>query len=873
MSSAIFAAAIEWNADTAKAIASFEKLNTKLGRFNAAIARARRNQRALLDLTRRLGDAGTWAFTRMTLPVSLFGAALVGTHGKMESWRIAFQTVLRDNIKGLKLFDEAVKFSVSTPFTTQASIERTQQLLGAGVPDPVKWLSKIGDIAAGVGRATDEGLRHIVHGFAKGFEKFRIDMEALEPTITAGAGVIAKMTEMGGFRSKEHFYKAMERSQVNVTLLMDAIDAMTSQGGRFYRSMERQAEGIRVSWAEVRSGWFVFADSMGEFIVRLFGVHAILKKVTSTLLDYTERLREWYKTTSEFTRSLMRAAGWIMLFAGPALYAAKILVGFAAHVAIAVGAWKLWRWSAKGGTASLTGFTSQTTAATGALAGLNAAAAGLGSTLAANSAATSAFTAGSAARKKPFIPAAKTTPTAADSAKSIQRLLPLPLPYIFPDKIIPPRILEEDEYKKRKKTAKGRLQLKAMQQQFALNIPTRLRGLERDRGGLFSELPPRPPRRPIPTISPVIPIPAALRQERFMRRFFNAATSPVVPIPDRLRRQRNLSSAFGMGTLGAMPLTQAVSKTFGALTGGAKSAGGSLLKIAPRFGKIGLALTAVTGALWGFKETIGRIIKPGEHGGLPQPLKFAWDVIKAPFKLLANMAERRVRQVREGIKWLTTPPDWMKEHYEPDFGKRWLKLTGQWNEDLFPAQKPLTQFAKNEAAAPTGIYNGLRQEQQRMITTINALKNATDRGLITLPDAIASLNLRSNPFAYDYLPPELRQAAQQVARTKVVKPYIDPEKPMEERLQYEIKDESPHLRALLMAREIAAERGERSHADPNTPYIPPIEVRSDIDPLTFGKIAGAEIARQVANAIHSRAQATTNAQTPTSPPLGQDTPE
>ena len=341
MNAALYNFAIRFSANTSAAAGGMGRLNAKLAALGNTFSSVQRRQQHLIDGSRKLGETGRWMFTRLTLPVVALGTAFVNTHGKMESWRISFRTVIGDIKKADALFNKAYEFSAATPFTTEAVIRRTQALIGSGMTDPVGWLSRMGDIASGVGRANDAGLTDISRAAVKAHEKSRLDMESLEPYLTVGAGVTATMVKLGGFKNKEGLYKAMEKGLVHSDLLFQGIRQMTEEGGRFYKAMEEQAKGILVSWAEIKSRFFGFADALGETIVRLFAVHAGMKRLSEFLTTARTDVQDWLKNAGPIAKWTARIGLGFMILAPVLAIITAAIVGFAAKLIVGVGVLKL----------------------------------------------------------------------------------------------------------------------------------------------------------------------------------------------------------------------------------------------------------------------------------------------------------------------------------------------------------------------------------------------------------------------------------------------------------------------------------------------------------------------------------------------------
>ena len=105
--------AVIFGANTAKAVAAVTRLNSKL-------AMARKRFKSAADAA---GKFGTWGLTRLTLPIAALGTAFAAAAGKMEQWRIGFETILKSAPKANAMLDKLIKFSDRTPFQAQTIVK------------------------------------------------------------------------------------------------------------------------------------------------------------------------------------------------------------------------------------------------------------------------------------------------------------------------------------------------------------------------------------------------------------------------------------------------------------------------------------------------------------------------------------------------------------------------------------------------------------------------------------------------------------------------------------------------------------------------------------------------------------------------------
>ena len=211
---------------------------------------------AAIKYTKILGVAGTAA--------TIFG---VKTAADLQSLSTSFETLTGDAEKGKKVFMDLKKMGATTPFevTDLAKVTQTMLSFGISVEDSQKYLGMLGDVSMGnkeklsglglafsqvqsTGRLMGQDLLQMINqgfnpllvlaqkniGARMGLD-FQKTQEALKNNKITTTQVNEEMIKLK---------KAMEDGKVSATDVSEAFKLATSEGGLFYKGMDRGAKTL-----------------------------------------------------------------------------------------------------------------------------------------------------------------------------------------------------------------------------------------------------------------------------------------------------------------------------------------------------------------------------------------------------------------------------------------------------------------------------------------------------------------------------------------------------------------------------------------------------------------------------------------------------
>lgn len=216
---------------------TFDGMEEDADGFNRAVKRSRGG----------LNDLGGGLSSLKGLAVQAFAgfAAFEAVRGigkmalDMEQTEVAFSTMLGSVEAGKKSIADLKQFANFTPFEPEPVIKSGRSLLAFGFAanDVVNQLTKVGNVASGVGMPLNE-LSDI---YGKARVQGTLFAEDINQMTGRGIPVITELAKVMGVAESE-VKKLGSEGKITFPLLEKAFGNMSSEGGRFYKLMEKQSE-------------------------------------------------------------------------------------------------------------------------------------------------------------------------------------------------------------------------------------------------------------------------------------------------------------------------------------------------------------------------------------------------------------------------------------------------------------------------------------------------------------------------------------------------------------------------------------------------------------------------------------------------------
>jgi tape measure domain-containing protein len=166
----------------------------------------------------------------------------------LEQTHIAFEVMIGDATKSKQLIKDLQQFANVTPFTNKQVIQSTRSLLAYSieVENLLPTLRALGDISAGVGL---HKMPNLILAYGQVRAATRLTGMELRQFTEAGVPLLDLLSQRLGKTVKVIKQEMIPAGEVSFQMVEQAIRDATSEGGRFFKMMQRQSKttGGRIS--------------------------------------------------------------------------------------------------------------------------------------------------------------------------------------------------------------------------------------------------------------------------------------------------------------------------------------------------------------------------------------------------------------------------------------------------------------------------------------------------------------------------------------------------------------------------------------------------------------------------------------------------
>jgi len=236
------------------------------------------------------------------------GKFAINSAAQFESLRASLDVITGSTAAGGKLFQQFQTLASTSPFNFDDVAEQGTKLLAMGIPidDVTNRLSRIGDVAAGVGR---EKLPSIVYAYGQIKAQGKAMAGDLSQFINAGVPIIEELAKVLG-KPEAEIKKLASAGKIGFKEIDAALINMTSSGGKFFEMMKTQSNTFEGLWSSMQDSFQILGAQLGQALLPL------AKEVVITITDLingivqltqTDGFKNWVNGVAESFSNL--AAG------------------------------------------------------------------------------------------------------------------------------------------------------------------------------------------------------------------------------------------------------------------------------------------------------------------------------------------------------------------------------------------------------------------------------------------------------------------------------------------------------------------------------------------------------------------------------------
>lgn len=207
------------------------------------------NEKSLVSLKNVAKVAGTY------IAGSLFKDALtqgVEFNAQIEQYTTSFEVMTGSAEKATEVVERLKKIGAETPFELPQLAEVTQLLMNYGftADEAIDRMNMLGDISQG----NADKMNRIAMAYGQMSSAGKVSLEDIKQMIEAGFNPLQEISQTTG-ESMESLYDRISKGTISVDEITASMQRSTSEGGKYFQSMEKQSETLDGKISTLKDTW------------------------------------------------------------------------------------------------------------------------------------------------------------------------------------------------------------------------------------------------------------------------------------------------------------------------------------------------------------------------------------------------------------------------------------------------------------------------------------------------------------------------------------------------------------------------------------------------------------------------------------------
>lgn len=208
---------------------------------------------------KKAGAAAASYFTAQYL--KQFTADIIKTRSEIESYEVAFRTLLGNEQLSKKFFGEIREFAVNTPLMLNTLAGGAQTMLGFNIEagKVIPTLKQIGDISMG----DAQRFQSLTLAFSQISSTGKLMGQDLLQMINAGFNPLSEISMKTG-KNIAVLKEEMSKGLITSEMVADAFKSATEEGGKFHGMLEKQSKAMKGSISNFMGAIDDMKNAIGE---------------------------------------------------------------------------------------------------------------------------------------------------------------------------------------------------------------------------------------------------------------------------------------------------------------------------------------------------------------------------------------------------------------------------------------------------------------------------------------------------------------------------------------------------------------------------------------------------------------------------------
>ena len=219
-----------------------------------------------------------------------------------EQAGVSFSVMLGDAKKAKRLVNDLQNMANVTPFETQDLLDASKTLLNFGISakEVIPDLQMLGDIAGG----DKQRMASLTLAFSQMSSAGRLMGQDLLQMINAGFNPLEEIARKTG-KSIGYWKDEMSKGNVSVEMVRQAFMDATSEGGRFYKMMDKQSETLEGRLSTMNDAYVLLLRSISDgFVPALKDGAVVMTDVINQTTESISKFNDWAATNTQVVGGL-----------------------------------------------------------------------------------------------------------------------------------------------------------------------------------------------------------------------------------------------------------------------------------------------------------------------------------------------------------------------------------------------------------------------------------------------------------------------------------------------------------------------------------------------------------------------------------------
>lgn len=204
----------------------------------------------------------------------------------IEQLSTSFEVMTGSADEATAIVEKLKKMGAETPFEFTDLADATNLLMSFGFEgdNAIDTLSMLGDISQG----SADKLNTVARAFGKMSSSQKVSLEDINMMIDSGFNPLQEITETTG-ESMKSLYDRISKGTMSVDEITKSMQRSTSEGGKYYQSMEKQSQTLNGQLSTLQDNW----SNLTGKVVKAFSdklTNDILPKLNEFIGYITEKI-------------------------------------------------------------------------------------------------------------------------------------------------------------------------------------------------------------------------------------------------------------------------------------------------------------------------------------------------------------------------------------------------------------------------------------------------------------------------------------------------------------------------------------------------------------------------------------------------------